>query len=368
MAGNSNREMITTSYPPGWYADPLSRFELRWWDGATWTRHVHAAGKTQIDPVELAVPTRQTPPAKEVARHIAKYRGRYNDPDLALGPSIDGEGRHAALAFLRQVHQSEHFSEWLRGDTHPGSGDEEQPLVLYTPHVIGATAIRPIVFSDRAMYFSAMSGHKGFRGTHAESDPGHHRVEFEGLDFAHLDAHGSQLRLNDRWTVQLGPATGGQVIVSIIGSLRQLCLPEAARVWSPEIWLHDHLIQVPGVISSEFQLPSRCARCMAPATCSATETLRSTGWESGWAARWLQIDVPIPYCSEHSKKGGGTAKAEGSFVKSGYSRSAIVIQEDWFTGKPVLHDGKPVVTAVGLRFTNPAFASAVAALNDLPLG
>jgi len=36
--------------PAGWYADPSSRFELRYWDGTQWTEHVSRAGQQYTDP------------------------------------------------------------------------------------------------------------------------------------------------------------------------------------------------------------------------------------------------------------------------------------------------------------------------------
>jgi hypothetical protein len=36
--------------PAGWYADPSSRFELRYWDGAQWTEHVSRSGQQYTDP------------------------------------------------------------------------------------------------------------------------------------------------------------------------------------------------------------------------------------------------------------------------------------------------------------------------------
>jgi hypothetical protein len=36
--------------PAGWYADPAGRFELRYWDGGTWTEHVSRAGQQYTDP------------------------------------------------------------------------------------------------------------------------------------------------------------------------------------------------------------------------------------------------------------------------------------------------------------------------------
>jgi hypothetical protein len=36
--------------PAGWYADPSSRYDLRYWDGSTWTEHVSRAGQQYTDP------------------------------------------------------------------------------------------------------------------------------------------------------------------------------------------------------------------------------------------------------------------------------------------------------------------------------
>ena len=36
--------------PAGWYADPLGRHQLRYYDGRQWTEHVSSNGQTMIDP------------------------------------------------------------------------------------------------------------------------------------------------------------------------------------------------------------------------------------------------------------------------------------------------------------------------------
>ena len=36
--------------PAGWYPDPSSRFELRYWDGTRWTEHVSRGGQQSTDP------------------------------------------------------------------------------------------------------------------------------------------------------------------------------------------------------------------------------------------------------------------------------------------------------------------------------
>jgi len=40
----------STPVPAGWYADPSSRYELRYWNGAEWTDHVARSGQQFTDP------------------------------------------------------------------------------------------------------------------------------------------------------------------------------------------------------------------------------------------------------------------------------------------------------------------------------
>lgn len=44
--------VAATSGPPaGWHPDPHGRYQLRYWDGQTWTSHVSTNGQTGVDPV-----------------------------------------------------------------------------------------------------------------------------------------------------------------------------------------------------------------------------------------------------------------------------------------------------------------------------
>lgn len=49
-AGAYNPAPSAPAVPAGWYADPANRFELRYWDGSTWTEHVSRAGQQYTDP------------------------------------------------------------------------------------------------------------------------------------------------------------------------------------------------------------------------------------------------------------------------------------------------------------------------------
>jgi len=65
--------------PAGWYADPLRRGEMRYWDGSQWTAHVARGGEASTDdfdaagtplppPSVLAPPTPPPPPVTASAQ------------------------------------------------------------------------------------------------------------------------------------------------------------------------------------------------------------------------------------------------------------------------------------------------------------
>ena len=50
--------------PPGWYADPFGRAQVRWWSGSGWTDHCATSGQEFIDPPvasPVAAPTAAAP-------------------------------------------------------------------------------------------------------------------------------------------------------------------------------------------------------------------------------------------------------------------------------------------------------------------
>lgn len=49
-ASSTQAASASPSVPPGWYADPSGRYELRYWDGAAWTEHVARQGQQYTDP------------------------------------------------------------------------------------------------------------------------------------------------------------------------------------------------------------------------------------------------------------------------------------------------------------------------------
>jgi len=57
---------MTTPTPAGWFADPLGRHEMRYYDGQQWTEHVSSHGRQSVDPPTGTshVPTVQRDSAK----------------------------------------------------------------------------------------------------------------------------------------------------------------------------------------------------------------------------------------------------------------------------------------------------------------
>jgi hypothetical protein len=45
---------VETAHPAGWLADPLGRFQYRYWDGLVWTDQVSTNGTHETDPLGLA--------------------------------------------------------------------------------------------------------------------------------------------------------------------------------------------------------------------------------------------------------------------------------------------------------------------------
>ncbi len=52
---------------PGWYADPLGRFELRYYNGAAWTADVSTAGGRFVDPLGLELGPSGMQPSRAIA-------------------------------------------------------------------------------------------------------------------------------------------------------------------------------------------------------------------------------------------------------------------------------------------------------------
>jgi hypothetical protein len=58
---------------PGWYADPLGRFELRYYNGAAWTADVSSDGDRFVDPLGIELGTS--------CRHSRRWASRRSAPN-----------------------------------------------------------------------------------------------------------------------------------------------------------------------------------------------------------------------------------------------------------------------------------------------
>lgn len=53
--------------PAGWYTDPTSAYDYRYWDGTQWSNQVSSGGSTATDPNPMDPGTAATPPAPGTA-------------------------------------------------------------------------------------------------------------------------------------------------------------------------------------------------------------------------------------------------------------------------------------------------------------
>jgi len=95
--------------PAGWYADPASRHENRYWDGTGWTAAVADRGVTATDPLESPPPlpadaTRATAPAAPVTAALATAAPAGAAPITAApAPARRGRRRRAFLVAVIAV-------------------------------------------------------------------------------------------------------------------------------------------------------------------------------------------------------------------------------------------------------------------------
>ena len=52
-----------TQPPEGWYTDPTSQYDYRYWNGTQWTNQVSSSGTTLNDPTAMDPSAASTPPA-----------------------------------------------------------------------------------------------------------------------------------------------------------------------------------------------------------------------------------------------------------------------------------------------------------------
>jgi len=118
----------TPPAPANWYADPLGRHELRYFDGTNWTEHVSSHGRTSVDPPVGGghVPTVQRDTSKVVGdvgragtAGVAAFQGTgsiFTEPILVVNQKaklIEVNNEYAVydqqgtqLAAVREVGQS----------------------------------------------------------------------------------------------------------------------------------------------------------------------------------------------------------------------------------------------------------------------
>lgn len=84
-----------TQTPADWYADPLGRHELRYWDGTQWTDHVATRGVQGTDPL-AAAQAEHAQQAQQVQQQTPRqdYQQAYQPQQNQSGYGYDGYSGH----------------------------------------------------------------------------------------------------------------------------------------------------------------------------------------------------------------------------------------------------------------------------------
>lgn len=94
--------------PPGWYPDPTSRFEHRFWDGQQWTGYVGARGHQWVDsmpPAPSVQVVRQTVPEVRSTGAAGAFTGGgtlFSEPILVFKQHVKARGKNLGYSIFDQ--------------------------------------------------------------------------------------------------------------------------------------------------------------------------------------------------------------------------------------------------------------------------
>jgi len=118
MTAPSSSSMKPAADIGRWETDPSGRYELRWWDGTSWTEHVAQAGQPHVDPLGTA-PTPDPSPVRPPSSTDVELR-RPGSRALPWGAGLGAVG--VILAIIGNGMQSEDGSGSLAGGLLMGIG------------------------------------------------------------------------------------------------------------------------------------------------------------------------------------------------------------------------------------------------------
>ena len=133
--------MTEQSQAGAWYADPLERFEFRYFDGSSWTEYVSAQGIQARDPGSLVAPD----PAR-TAEHLTTAVMPAASARRPLNPA-QRQGAGVMVVLLAAVTVLSAFLAWATTATGSLSGWEWGPAKVTAPLAVllglyGAQALR----------------------------------------------------------------------------------------------------------------------------------------------------------------------------------------------------------------------------------
>ncbi len=92
--------------PAGWYADPMGRYDHRYWDGTQWTENVARGGQQAVDPVVAAAPSSEPADASQsiLATTATAAAGEGAPPTQATAPQPQNAAAATPLKLCPHCH------------------------------------------------------------------------------------------------------------------------------------------------------------------------------------------------------------------------------------------------------------------------